>query len=404
MEKERKIIIIIIVFYLLYITLFLAKFDFNPSATIEISKNYPHSYFGRMPPHLVIHDSNGFDGQYYYFMALNPDLDDIDTNPAFLQRILYPILTVVFSLGVKQIFPIMMLLINFASAILSCCILLLFLRKYKASPLLALLCAINVGFLIAILRNLTEPLMMLLIIASIYFLDKKEYVISSIFLSFALLTRELAFTVYAAILLFFLFKKEFKNFFIFSLSIIPFCIWETILVLKKNTAPLGQSFFTISNPLIGFINYFRDVPLNLNQYIVNPALNNQLLTHEALTNVYNTFNVIPLLILIIIQLIIITIVFIKNKKITIHFLLLLSQITLFLALRKNLFDYHQIDGVGRYAIPLVFFAIIYYVKEKENFNKFLNFLSLTSIFLLLLNSITYIITRIIFFKSPFYIS
>jgi len=404
MEKGRKIILFIIIFYIIYISFFLVKYDFNPSAIIEISENYSNSYSGKLPSNLVIHNSKGFDGQHYYFMALNPNLDNLNINPAFFQRIFYPMITILFSLGIKSLYPLMMLLINFASIILSCCILLLFLRKYNVNTTLAIFFAINVGFLIAILRNLTEPLMTLLVITSIYFLDEKRYILSSIFLTFALLTKELAITIYSAILLFFLLKKDLKKFLIYSLSIIPLFILEIILIIKKNRFPLNESFFSISNPLIGFINYFRNIPLNITRYITEPINNNQLFIHESLTSIYTAFNVFPLLTLILIQLLIIIIIFIKTKKITLHLLLLLSQIALFITLRDGFFSYHQIDGIGRYAILFIFFAIIFYIKERKNFNKFLNFLSLISLLLLILNSTAYVITRIIFFISPFYLS
>ncbi len=39
MKQARQILIVVGIFYVIYILLFLAKFDFNPSATIELSKN-----------------------------------------------------------------------------------------------------------------------------------------------------------------------------------------------------------------------------------------------------------------------------------------------------------------------------------------------------------------------------
>ena len=70
MKKAHQILIVVGIFYAIYILLFLAKFDFNPSATIELSKNYIHEYNGTLPSGLVVQiNKDGYDGHNYYMIA-----------------------------------------------------------------------------------------------------------------------------------------------------------------------------------------------------------------------------------------------------------------------------------------------------------------------------------------------
>ena len=91
MKKAHQILIVVGIFYVIYILLFLAKFDFNPSATIELSKNYIHEYNGTLPPDLVVQiNKDGYDGHNYYMIATDIFLNRISSASYWYQRILYP--------------------------------------------------------------------------------------------------------------------------------------------------------------------------------------------------------------------------------------------------------------------------------------------------------------------------
>ncbi|MDP2925797.1 MAG: hypothetical protein Q8N99_05490 [Nanoarchaeota archaeon] len=404
MKEEHKHLLIISFFYLIYILLFLYKFDYNPSAAIELSHNYIFTYWGEIPHGIVVQKTYGFDGQYYYMMALNPTLERILIQPHFFQRIFYPILVLVLSLGIKELIPIMMLLINYFSIIFSCYILLLILKKYKANQWLVYLFAFNVGFLITITRNLTEPLMVLFVILALYYLDKDKHMISMIFLSFALLTRELVLTLYAALLFYFFIKLDFKKLAVYSIAIIPFALWEIILILSTGTIPIAMSFNSLSEPFIGLINYFFNTSYNINYYVIRSAFNENLLSRQNLGILFQIFSPIPIILISIIQLIIIIMVFIKNKKITLYLLLLLSQSLMLLMLNRGFFLKEEIGGVGRYSVLLILIMIIFYIKEIKNYSFFIKFLFILSIVLSFFISSIFFIQRIIFFKAFYYVT
>jgi len=174
MKREHRITLIVGLFYLVYILLFLSKFDFNPSATIELSENHISQYNEALPSDLVVQvDSDGFDGQFYYMIATDPIHSRILVEPGKYQRILYPLFANAISFGNIHLIPYSLLLINFVAVILGTYILALILKKYRANLNLAYLWAFNVGFFMGVIRDLTSPLMFFFILLAIYYLKKK---------------------------------------------------------------------------------------------------------------------------------------------------------------------------------------------------------------------------------------
>lgn len=379
MKKEYKILIIIGLVYICLLLMFISKFNFNPSATIELSENYFNIYGGKIPSGIIVHESNGFDGQYYYAMSLNPTLEKTHLPTNFLQRITYPLLARILSLNIISFLPVVFILINLASILTSCFVLMRLLKKYNASLNLVFLWAFNVGFLISITRNLTEPLMLCFISLMVYFFEENKHYFSAIFLALAILTRELALPIYAALLLYFLIKKDAKNFFIYALAIAPFAIWEILLMQKMGTLPLILSSYAISKTPTGFWGYFKGLAQ------AQPS---------SLQNANAMFSPLPVILFAILQFFIMIFYFIKDRKITKYTLLLLSQIALLAMLQKSLF-FEEIDAVGRYALPMFFFSILYFAERGKKYNKILAGL-------MILSSALYFVQRFIFPKGKFW--
>jgi hypothetical protein len=421
MKKEYKILIIIGIVYFVFLLLYISKFGFNSSSTIELSKDHLASFDGDIPSGIVVETNNGFDGQFYYMMALNPTLEKIhDIGVHFFQRITYPILTIIFSFGIKSLYPATMLLINYFSVIISCYLLLLMLKKSRANLNLVYIFAFNVGFLVTIIRNLTEPLMVVFSVAAIYYLYEEKHLPSIIFFALAILTRELVLPLYAAVLLYFLINKKFKEAALYLTAIIPFLGWEFILFLKTNTIPLLMSFQSISRPIEGILNYFMKTQKNVEIYIKQPLLastqnissgsgvplstQSRGLTLNDFKLINKAFSPLPLAINSVVQSIMVVAIYIKNKKITKNSLFLFSQIALIFSLRGYFFLNLEIDSVGRYAILMFFFLVLFYAEEKENFGKYLKFLFAVCVILTITSSLLYFIQKIIFFHPTYYIT
>lgn len=413
MKKEYKILIIIAVAYATLVALYIAKFDFNLSATIELSENHLAQYSGEIPPGIVVHESDGFDGQYYYMMALNPTLENLHVGANFLQRILYPVLVKILSLNYAPVFPAVFIMVNLASILCSSWALMRLLKKYNANLNLVYLWAFNVGFLLSITRNLTEPLMICFIALMVLSFEKGKHWQASIFLSLALLARELAITVYAAMLLYFLIKLDFKKVLIYALSIIPLSIWEIILIYKTGIIPLVLSSYALSRLPTGLFDYSKKIFPNAQHYVIKPladATASSLAAQPSsaiqagagfnvfnyLKNINKIFSPLPILLFVIAQFFIMVRDFWKEKKISKYFILLLSQVALIALLKKNLF-FAEIDAAGRYALPLFFFSILYFAENGKKYSKILAGL-------IILSSLLYFAQRFILPKGNFWIT
>ena len=400
-KKEFKILLIIGVVYIALILLFISKFNFNLSSTIELSKNHIMEYTGKIPPGTILHKNNGFDGQYYYMIALNPSLEKIHTSPNFLQRVFYPMLAKVLALNITSLLPLSFIVINLASILISSYVLMLLLKKYNANINLVYLWALNVGFLISITRNLTEPLMVCFIVLMIYFIEKGNHYLAATSLALAILTRELALTIYAAVLLYFLIKIDFKKFALYFISIIPFSIWEYYIYLKTGYLALFVSAGAVSFLPKGILGYFIGVLPNINYYIVKPVVAPE--EHIASSNYFFTylqdinkiFSPLPILIFTIILAAILIINFLKERKFTLYTILLLSQVTLIAILQGDLF-FKEVDTVGRYSLPMFFLSILYFGERGKKYNRILAVL-------LILSSVLYFIQRFILPKGGFLI-
>ncbi|MFA6215993.1 MAG: hypothetical protein WC768_05485, partial [Patescibacteria group bacterium] len=211
MKKEHKILLAVAIFYFLYLVLFLGKFDFNPSAAIFLGDENLNKYSENLSPNLVVLKNNtGYDGQIYYLMAVAlPQYSQF--KPLRYQRILYPALAYLLAFGNIKLMSWSLMLINYFAIILGVYFLLLILKNHGANLYLALLWAFNVGFLATVNKDLIEPLLYLLVILIFYFLEKKKFFISSLFLALALFTKEIALAVALPLLIYFLVKKQFKN-------------------------------------------------------------------------------------------------------------------------------------------------------------------------------------------------
>jgi len=350
MKKEHEIMLIVGIFYLIFILLFISKFNFNPSATIELSEKSIPQYNGKLSHNLVIQKGDGFDGQYYYIIATDLLHKRSLVSLVWFQRIVYPLLAYIFVLGDISLLPWSLLLINFFSIILGTYLFIKILKKYKANLNLAYLWALNAGFLIAITRDLTEPLMFLFIMLAVYYLEEKNILLSSFFFVYALLTKEATLLILLPLLCFFLVKRRFKDLAIFSIPLLAFLIWQVtiFIVLNKFAIFSYGDGFVFDLPFTGVSKYLLWV-----EFPENPR------------EVYHYFSILPLLFFSLIQ--IYTILKSKIQKFTPYLGILLFQIFIMFTLKFRLYT-EEIDGMGRYAISLFLFSILYSVERKQKYD------------------------------------
>ena len=147
-------------------------------------------------PLKVLPDSYGYDGQFYYRLSQNPFTDQrIDSgialdNPQYRQqRILYPFITWLFSFNPSFTPEIMiginllcLLVIAFYGGILA--------KKFNKHALWGISFVLWPGFLFTFSRNLTEIVAITFLLSGITHFFYKQYVLSGLLLSLAILGKE----------------------------------------------------------------------------------------------------------------------------------------------------------------------------------------------------------------------
>lgn len=104
-------LLIVAFIYGIYLFLLLSKLEYNPAYLISLGEKFAN--FDSVPKNLVIWKNYGYDGQFYYRLALNPFTSEkeefgitIDIPSYRHQRIIYPLISWIFSLGQKDFVPI----------------------------------------------------------------------------------------------------------------------------------------------------------------------------------------------------------------------------------------------------------------------------------------------------------
>ncbi len=256
LNNTKILISLIIIFYCFFIGLKLYQENFNFSKLILVGDKFSER---SLLPHniAIINNSAGFDGQFYYRLALNPfTASESDFGITFdeaslrQQRITYPLLVWFLSLGQKEIVPAMMLIVNFGMIIG-----IIFLAKELAEKELAdkdskfvLLIALSPVILISLTRGLTEITALFFLLAGYLTYRRNSFFLSSLLFVIAVMARETALVVPCAITLLSAWdylqtknKDELKKIFLFSWPLIIFIFWQIILSQAWGDAPFIKS-------------------------------------------------------------------------------------------------------------------------------------------------------------------
>jgi hypothetical protein len=203
LEKERvaritspwAVAVIVAVFYALLMAPDLAR---NPYQFINIGTQYYNkgSSSSAINEHArPIDNKIGYDGQFYYFLAVDPahGKDYMDQPGVIYSRIGYPMTVRALSGGDAALVPYMMVLVNILAAVGGTLAVAFFLRRHGLPPALALLYGLYPGLVFSVLRDLTEPLAFGLAAAGLVIFDvhsKRRLLASATVFGLAMLTRE----------------------------------------------------------------------------------------------------------------------------------------------------------------------------------------------------------------------
>lgn len=266
LDSPAKITTLSAIIYLIYILAILFFNNFSSSAFIWFGKEFVQEEYYTFH-HVEKISENGYDGQFFYRLALNPftrqkyeygiKLD----NPAYRhQRILYPLFVWMATAGSINMKIFGLVFLNFLSICGLAYICSKLLQKLGESAVWAVIFPLNPGFAVSISRSLCEPLAIMLLMLSLLFLIDKKYVISTACLALTVLARETTLLVAFALGIYWLFRLLNKNkkeddhvpFYYFVTPMLAYASWQYYLFKIWGKLPvLAARGHNIGKPLQG---------------------------------------------------------------------------------------------------------------------------------------------------------
>jgi hypothetical protein len=210
--------------------------EWDPVGLAEIGTRYQRG---------DIDGSEGYDGQFAYYIALNPKPDEVSNQldvPAYrYQRILYPLLARLLTFGHLDWIPWSLIFINVGSLLIGTAILCKYMNSLQTPVRYALIFGLWAGLVLGVGADLYEPLAYALIVAAMYAHYRKRQGICSLFLTASMLTKETVIPFWAALVLAnFLQKKSLKEILISILPGIVYAFWQVWLYSRFGTFGLAS--------------------------------------------------------------------------------------------------------------------------------------------------------------------
>jgi hypothetical protein len=197
----------------------------------------------------IFPNSDGYDGQFYYRLALNPFSSRpteygirLDNAAYRHQRLIYPLAVWLLTGGNHRLVPLAMVLVNYLGICGMTWLGVQWARGHHMSPLWAILFGMYPGFLQTLSRNLTEITAGLFLLASLVQLQKGRHLTAGILLTVAVLSRETSLIVAVVGLVCGLATRRSGNgnhlaLVVFMLPVVGYAVWQVFLFTLWGTSP-----------------------------------------------------------------------------------------------------------------------------------------------------------------------
>ncbi len=224
-----------------------------------------------VPKELVVQrNSDGYDGQFYYRLALDP-FTSVPTEfgitlhkpPYRQQRIIYPLLVWALSLGRASLVPVLLILVNY----LGLCALGwfggLYAQSLNRNALWGLVFPFYPGLLLALFRDLAEILAMTFLLAGLLLIRRRQALFAAFVLSLAVLSKETVLLVAVTGLLVWLLEnwhRESGNvhgWHLYSLPILSWLIWQLNMLRVWGQIPFLAGSENLGIPFQGFLGLWK---------------------------------------------------------------------------------------------------------------------------------------------------
>ncbi len=223
----------------------------------------------KVPPDLtVIPNIGGYDGITFYRLALDPFTAartefgiTLDNPPYRNQRIAYPFIVWLFSLGHARWVPALLVIVNIAAAAAMAAFGGAFSRRLGYHALWGVIVPLYPGFLLTLSRDLAEIVASMFAMGAIWAISARRNVTAAILLTCAALTREptllLAFALAGAWLIERLLRRERRIApVVFLTPIVTDVLWQIFLTIRWGVSPLRSGAPATALPFVEFARFF----------------------------------------------------------------------------------------------------------------------------------------------------
>ena len=247
------IVTVVVIFFYFF------KFEGNITGFFRIGSTLALSPYLDSQDALIYQGEDGYDGQMFLSLALDPFLQNPGTiealdNPVYrYRRILYPLLGNLLSFGNTQLIPYILVGINCLAIILIVFITSLYLKKYNGMTWQSLLVLCIPGVWIVLSFSTADLLSSLLFVSAIYLYRQDKPLYAAISIAAACLTRETMLLMWLAILLTSIWERKWVQGRYLLLAWVPAAIWNLYVLFRLHSQGASGTRDNFGYPLLGVI-------------------------------------------------------------------------------------------------------------------------------------------------------
>ena len=271
--------LVVVIFYFLAVLPILAHHSFDTSVFIVAGDRFVDP--ARLPsPIIVKANSDGFDGEFYYRMALSPfELKrangiQIDDPPLRTLRILYPLLAWGVALGHAAFVPASLFLVNLFGIGAIAFLATRLTTRLCLPTLTPLAIVLWPGLIVSLTHDTTEIVAAALLLAALDAYFSERLFAYAALGAAAALTRETSIFFLAGVACFegvraarsLPWTDRWRRAIIVSLALIPFVIWREALLDYWGQSPLAAVKSDVSWPFLGILQKLRGTLLGTSYY------------------------------------------------------------------------------------------------------------------------------------------
>jgi hypothetical protein len=274
LNSPRVSLLIPAALYFLLLVAQILKHDYDISHFVQAGDFFVNP--AQAPANLsILHNSLGYDGQFYYRLAITPFTNErtafgvtLDTPYYRQQRIGYPLLAWLFSLGRPGLVPFALVLVNYVCLCLMGWLGGVYAQSINRHALWGVVFPLYPGFILVLMRDLTEITELFFLLAAFVCMHLNLRRRTILFLALAVLTKE---TALLAVMVLLISHRVDKWYHIFKprlqlLPVLLFGFWQGWLCYQWGWGLSRDFQNNIGYPFIGYLSFFRETSLLSNHW------------------------------------------------------------------------------------------------------------------------------------------